>query len=86
MFGEIYPGDASVLGDPSVDIAYRWIRRGNYKLIVPSSEEAWGDYLNTDALFDLQIDPNETKNLASDPQYQSMKMGLRASLDNWWTL
>ena len=35
-FGEIYPGDATVLDDASKDIVYRWIRQGDYKLIVPS--------------------------------------------------
>ena len=36
IFGEIYPGDATVLDDTSKDIVYRWIRQGDYKLIVPS--------------------------------------------------
>ena len=36
IFGEIYPGDATVLDDASKDIVYRWIRQGDYKLIVPS--------------------------------------------------
>ncbi|MGY8695959.1 MAG: hypothetical protein ACKVGW_17405, partial [Verrucomicrobiia bacterium] len=81
----IYPGDATGLADPSTDVAYRWVRQGNYKLIIPSSEEAWGNYLDTVGLFDLSVDPEETKNLASDPQYQSIKAALRAMLDNWWT-
>ena len=85
IFGEIYPGDATGLADPSTDVAYRWVRQGNYKLIIPSSEEAWGDYLDTVGLFDLSVDPEETKNLASDPQYHSIKAALRAMLDNWWT-
>ncbi|MBT3481520.1 MAG: sulfatase-like hydrolase/transferase [Opitutales bacterium] len=86
LFGEIYPGDASVLGDPSIDVAYRWIRQGNLKLIVPASEEPWGNYVDRESLFDLEIDPNETNNLAGDQQYDSMKTILRASLDKWWSL
>lgn len=85
IFGEIYPGDATGLVDPSVDVAYRWVRQGNHKLIVPSSEEAWGDYLDTVGLFDLRADPEETNDLASDLQYQPIKAALRAMLDNWWT-
>ena len=35
VFGELYPGDARELGKPGRDIAYRWVRRERYKLIVP---------------------------------------------------
>ena len=37
VFGEIYPGDASALGNPSRDVAYRWVRKGDFKLIVTHS-------------------------------------------------
>ncbi len=84
MFGEIYPGDATVLGSPPTDLAYRWIRKGDFKLIVPTSHRPWGNYLNTTHLFNLRDDPNETLNLATNPQYQSIKSELRRSLDRWW--
>lgn len=35
IFGEIYPGDATSLNSASHDIAYRWIRKGSMKLIIP---------------------------------------------------
>ena len=35
VYGEIYPGDATSLSNPEHDIAYRWIRKGKMKLIVP---------------------------------------------------
>ncbi len=35
IFGEIYPGDATSLNSASQDIAYRWIRKGKMKLIIP---------------------------------------------------
>ena len=35
VYGEIYPGDATSLTNPEYDIAYRWIRKGKMKLIVP---------------------------------------------------
>ncbi len=68
VFGAIYPGDASVLGDPAVDVAYRWIRSGDFKLIVPHAKDGkvWGDYGNLIQLYNLAEDPDETENLASD--------------------
>ena len=84
IFGEIYPGDATVLGDASKDIAYRWIRQGNYKLIVPSSSNPWNNYLNTVHLFDLETDPNETVDLAEEPKYRMIRYKLREQLDAWW--
>ncbi|MEZ5385810.1 MAG: sulfatase-like hydrolase/transferase [Prosthecobacter sp.] len=62
VFGEIYPGDASSLGHPSRDIAYRWMRDGRMKLIVPQQQKgaaAWGGYLTNVALFDVVADPEE---------------------------
>jgi arylsulfatase A len=67
VFGEIYPGDASSLGHPSRDIAYRWIRDGEYKLIVShvhSGTAPWGNYVADTALFDVVRDPEETHDLA----------------------
>jgi len=85
IFGEIYPGDATVLGDASVDIAYRWIRQGDYKLIVPTSSHPWNNYLNTVQLFNLDSDPNESVNLANERPYRMIRQKLRAQLDVWWT-
>ena len=88
VFGEIYPGDATSLGHPSRDIAYRWIRDGRFKLIVPSSHNGrkpWGDYLQKDALFDVVNDPGETKNLAADPKQAGRMARMKSLLDEWWT-
>ncbi len=84
MFGEIYPGDATVLGNPSTDLAYRWIRKGDYKLIVPTSEKPWNQYVNTIHLFDLRLDPDETENLAESPRFNFLKTALLDELDAWW--
>ncbi len=84
VFGEIYPGDASVLGDPSRDIAYRFVRKGDYKLIVAHGEKPWGDYLAGEALYDVANDPAETTNLADQPGQQEKIKQLRALLDEWW--
>lgn len=86
VFGEIYPGDASSLGHPSRDIAYRWIRDGDFKLIVPHAHDGaapWREYLTDIALYDVGRDPEEKHNLAStDPERAT---ALRQQLDAWWT-
>ncbi len=88
VFGAIYPGDASQLGAPSQDIAYRWVRYGEWKLIVPHSQQnqaPWKNFLTSPALFHLASDPDETRNLASDPQHQPRRQQLQQLLDDWWT-
>ncbi len=68
VFGEIYPGDATTLRHPERDIAYRWIREGEFKLIVPHCHHgkvAWGDYLTQTALYNVEADPSEKHNLAA---------------------
>jgi uncharacterized sulfatase len=87
VFGELYPGDATVLGDPSRDIAYRWVRQGRYKLIVPHSRQRrppWNGYLDGTAIFDLVADPNETRNLIEDPKLSNIVQRLTTELDQWW--
>ena len=88
VFGEVYPGDASSLGNPSKDVAYRWIRDGNLKLIVPHSQNdkpPWGGYLTKPALFDVERNPDETRDLSDDPRYHDQRRSLRKKLDAWWT-
>ena len=88
VYGEIYPGDATSLGRPSRDIAYRWIRDGAFKLIVPHSHKEdfpWGGYLANTALFNLRDDPGEKNNLAANPKQSKRLAGMKAKLDRWWT-
>jgi len=84
VFGEIYPGDASSLRHPERDIAYRWVRRGDDKLIVTHGEmsQAWGNYLSGPALFDLAGDAGETHNLIGEQE--SLATELHRLLDEWW--
>ncbi|KAA5541101.1 sulfatase-like hydrolase/transferase [Roseiconus nitratireducens] len=86
VYGEIYPGDASVLDRPSADVAYRWVRDGDFKLIVshPRGGKVWGSYGDQPQLYDLASDPDEQTNLASDPEFQSIEQELRTLLDRWW--
>ncbi len=84
VFGEIYPGDASSLGHPENDIAYRWVRKGDYKLIVAHGKDPWEGYLTGDALFDVGADPGETNDLIEDVELAPAVKELRTILDGWW--
>lgn len=85
VFGEIYPGDATEPIRPEQDIAYRWVRKGDFKLIVTHGKNPWGGYLSGDALFDVANDPAETTNLIEDKRFQEVVSELRQELDSWWT-
>ncbi|MEM6916934.1 MAG: sulfatase-like hydrolase/transferase, partial [Verrucomicrobiota bacterium] len=84
VFGAIYPGDASSLGNPAQDVAYRWIREGDYKLIVPRGPAAWGGYLDAMGLFRVSEDPYEESDLATDPALERVVSDLLEKLDEWW--
>lgn len=87
VFGEIYPGDATSLGHPERDVAHRWIRQRNLKLITTHKHDqpaSWGNYLKGDALFDVVRDPDELRNLISNPEYKHEVSNLRQQLNGWW--
>jgi len=84
VFGAIYPGDATRLGHPDEDVAYRWVRRGEHKLIVPEREDPWRRYLVEPALYDLAADPHEAENLHDVPDLRETCAELRERLEAWW--
>ena len=88
VFGEIYPGDATRLDNPERDVAYRWVRIRELKLIVPhhgaDGSPPWGGYLESAALFDVESDPDERQNLIDHPEYHARAVRLRDALDAWW--
>ena len=84
VFGEVYPGDASSLRHPERDVAYRWVRRGPWKLIVPHGRDPWGGYLEKSALYHVVDDPEEQSNLIGSPEQSQLVAELRAVLDGWW--
>ena len=88
IFGEIYPGDATSLSNPSADIAYRWIRQANLKLIEPHKQAdgsgPWGGHLQSTALFDVKADPFEKHDLSSLAEHKQDVARLRTQLDRWW--
>ena len=80
-FGEVYPNDASSLGHPSRDLLARWVRQGDFKLIVPQPKAK-------DArleLFNVVEDPEEAHNMAGNPAYTDRIRARRRLLDAWWT-
>lgn len=89
IFGEVYPGDATSLDNPAGDIAYRWARRGDFKLIVPhlhgEAKKPWGNYLpnGNSILFNVRLDPVESENVIA--QHPEIAADLRKRLDEWWT-
>ena len=78
-------------------MTYRWIRRGDWKLILPtdvaaasSKTPAGGDSLNLiinavdgPFLYNLKDDPMEKKNLAGEKDQQQRVAELTKALDNW---
>ncbi len=86
VFGAIYPGDASSEMKAGHDVAYCWIRRGSYKLIVPHGERPWGDYLDRPALYNVANDPTEQVDLINDAAHQDLQGEMKRELDRWWNL
>ncbi len=89
VFGEVYPGDVSELRHPERDVAYRWVRRGPWKLVVPRStdgEQPWGRYLDEASLYHVIEDPEEQANLIDSPENSEVVNELQKSLDAWWNV
>lgn len=79
IFGECFTHNANDLDEPRANLRWRWIVRGDWKLIVPNptiEREA------TAELYHLSTDPNENDNLIDrEPQ---LATSLRTELDGWW--
>ena len=80
VFGAIYPNDAQVLGAPSRHVRGRWVRDGDFKLIVPGPAKRPVSL----SLFDLKNDPLEQSNLVARPDYADRVENMRRLLDDWW--
>ena len=80
IFGECFTHDSRDLQDPSASLRWRWLVRGNWKLIIPAKQNEPDGVVE---LYNLTSDPQETKNLAES---QSDRIAaLRQSLDDWWS-
>ncbi len=96
VFGECYTHTIVDLDDPAKSLLWRWTVRDRWKLIVPTSAGALpgeeGKLIDLESqarhargeveLFDLEADPDETKNLAA--AHPDVVADLRATLDAWW--
>ena len=80
VFGAIYPGDAATLGRPSRHVRGRWVRYGDFKLVLPGS----GPNPLPLELYDLSGDPGETTNLAGSPEHADRIVRMTRLLDQWW--
>ncbi len=80
VFGAIYPNDAEQLGAPSQHVRGRWVRDGDFKLIVPGPDRNPIPL----SLFDLKNDPGEKTNLTTRPEFATTLQRLQHSLDAWW--
>ncbi len=78
VFGEIFVHTAKDIDRPALNLTHRWVRQGDWKLILFEEEETARD----PELFDLAHDPLEEKNLApSQPQRVAT---LTARINAWW--
>lgn len=79
VYGELFVHTALDLNDPAKNLTSRWVRQGDFKLIVPGPQEKTD---KTIKLFNLAQDPFEKTNLAEkDPAKVKQLQGL---LDQWW--
>jgi uncharacterized sulfatase len=85
VFGAIYPGDATSLDNPSKDVAYRWIRQGDYKLILPQGPKPWGNYITGPVMFTIKEDPGETQNLIGKSELKPITKVLKRRLNEWYS-
>ncbi|MFO0879354.1 MAG: sulfatase [Gemmataceae bacterium] len=74
VFGEIYEHTAVDIHRPGVNLTHRWVREGDWKLIVPVK--------GSPELFNLAEDPFEKKNQA--PTEPKRVKQLQSVLDAWW--
>jgi uncharacterized sulfatase len=78
VFGEIYTHDCVELGKPVLSVTHRWVRQGDWKLIVPTKDKS------SPELFNLATDPHEKQNLAGSSADRVGQLG--KLLDGWWKL
>ena len=79
VFGSIFRHTAKDWDRPDANVLFRWIRAGDWKLILPEIENEPLE------LYHLAEDPLENVNLAQHPEQVERIRTLRARLDAWWT-
>lgn len=88
LFGEACAHDVADIDDPEASLLYRWTIEGRWKLIL-TYDGVLGRYAEAHPrtelrpqLFDLESDPTEQKNLAS--QNPEIVDRLVRKIDGWW--
>jgi len=74
VFGEIFLHTATDIEKPAVNLTHRWVRAGDWKLIVPVKGKA--------ELYNVKDDPFEKSDLAANRDTEVTR--LRERLDGWW--
>ncbi len=77
VYGEIFTHDAAALDKPELSMTHRWIRQGDWKLILPQPGIAGGPQL-----FNVKDDPMEKNDLAAQRVEDVQR--LRAAIEKWW--
>lgn len=77
IFGAIYDHDIVDVDNPAASLRYRWVVKGDWKLIEPADDSEAAE------LYNLKDDPHETENLASANADRVAE--LSAAIDAWWT-
>ncbi len=79
IYGEIFEHNAIDIHDPAQNWQYRWLRAGNWKLIVPNPQRVPADVIE---LYDLATDPREESNLAA--QQSDRVAAMQREMDAIW--
>src|SRR5262249_34848313 len=74
VFGGTFEPTAKALQQPAVNLTHRWVREGDWKLIVPVKGKA--------ELYDLKRDPFEKQDRAA--KGPERVEALTGTLDAWW--
>jgi uncharacterized sulfatase len=74
VFGDLYEHTSVDVEKPSLSLTHRWVRQGEWKLIVPVKGEV--------ELYNVKQDPHEEKNLAGEQGARVEQ--LKRVLDGWW--
>jgi uncharacterized sulfatase len=75
VYGDLYVHTAVDVDRPSLNLTHRWVRKGDWKLILPKDASA-------PELYDVARDPHEERNLAAAEPARVRE--LSSLLDAWW--
>lgn len=79
VYGECFTHNANDLDEPRENLRWRWIVRGEWKLIVPNESIEKG---SSEELYRLSNDPLENHNLRDEQS--AIARDLLLELDQWW--